>query len=181
MVIYLEKMMERLISGDYKIIFGTILSNFNIGLMKVEEHIGKRRKKQEKISILYQSIRTRNSLPLSSSRSFRTQSHWSLTTGQCINSRQFLRVHLSYWMCSQFTLHHKFTIDSGRTKFEQKTDGIFHACGSYGQGTQRSVQAWLDETTSSWYKHEWKRHQDTVYWVDFQLAQRKGLKFYQTI
>ena len=30
------------------------------------------------------------------------------------------------------------------------------------------------------YKHKWKVHQDTVYWVDFQLAQRKGLKFYQT-
>ena len=26
----------------------------------------------------------------------------------------------------------------------------------------------------------WKRHQDTVYWVDIKLAQRKGLKFYQT-
>ena len=30
------------------------------------------------------------------------------------------------------------------------------------------------------YKQKWKRHQDTVYWVDLQLAQRKGLKFYQT-
>ena len=30
------------------------------------------------------------------------------------------------------------------------------------------------------YKQKWKRHQDTVYWVDFQLAQRKGLKYYQT-
>ena len=29
------------------------------------------------------------------------------------------------------------------------------------------------------YKQKWKVHQDTVYWVDFQLAQRKGLKFYQ--
>ena len=29
-------------------------------------------------------------------------------------------------------------------------------------------------------KQKWKRHQDTVYWVDIQLAQRKGLKFYQT-
>ena len=26
----------------------------------------------------------------------------------------------------------------------------------------------------------WKRHQNTVYWVDIQLAQRKGLKLYQT-
>ena len=33
----------------------------------------------------------------------------------------------------------------------------------------------------AWYKQKtWKRHQDTVYWVDVQLAQRKGLKFYQT-
>ena len=26
----------------------------------------------------------------------------------------------------------------------------------------------------------WKRHQNTVYWVDNNLALRKGLKFYQT-
>ena len=37
-----------------------------------------------------------------------------------------------------FTLHHKFRIDTGRTKFEQKTDGILYVCGSYEQRTQRS-------------------------------------------
>ena len=30
------------------------------------------------------------------------------------------------------------------------------------------------------YKQKWKVHQDTVYWVEIQLAQRKGLKFHQT-
>ena len=30
------------------------------------------------------------------------------------------------------------------------------------------------------YKQKWKRHQDTVHWDDIQLAQRKGLKIYQT-
>ena len=30
------------------------------------------------------------------------------------------------------------------------------------------------------HQKKWKVHQDTVYWVDIQLAQRKGLKFYQT-
>ena len=30
------------------------------------------------------------------------------------------------------------------------------------------------------YKQKWKRHQDTLYSVDLQLAQRIGLKFYQT-
>ena len=59
-----------------------------------------------------------------------------------INSKRFLRVHLSYWMCNQFTLHHEFRIDTGRTKFKQgKTDSILHGCESHGQGTQRSVQA----------------------------------------
>ena len=32
----------------------------------------------------------------------------------------------------------------------------------------------------AWYKQKtWKKHQNTVYWVDIKLAQR-GLKFYQT-
>ena len=40
----------------------------------------------------------------------------------------------------------------------------------------------LDLTTPrlASYEQKWKRHQDTVYWVDIQLAQRKVLKFYQT-
>ena len=39
----------------------------------------------------------------------------------------------------------------------------------------------LTQPRLAWYKQKtWKRHQDTVYWVDIQLARRKGLKFYQT-
>ena len=84
-------------------------------------------------------------------------------------------------MCNQFTLHRKFRIDTGRTKLGQgKTDNILHGCESHGQGTQRSVQACLDPTTSCNKQKTWKRHQDTVYWVDKQLAQQEGLKFYQT-
>ena len=30
------------------------------------------------------------------------------------------------------------------------------------------------------YKQKWRRHHDTVYWVDVQLALREGLKFDQT-
>ena len=33
---------------------------------------------------------------------------------------------------------------------------------------------------ASYKQKKWKRHQDTVYWFEKQLAQRKGLKFYQT-
>ena len=96
---------------------------------------------------LYWSVRTRNSLPPGSSGSFRTQSHWSYTSGQCVNSERFLRVHLSHRMCNQLTFHHKFKIDTRRTQFEQKTDGILHVCGSYEQGTQRSGCNWFVQTS----------------------------------
>ena len=146
----------------------------------VEEQDGRRRRQQEKISILYWSIRTRNSLPPSSSTSFRTQFHWSYTAGQCVNSDQFLRVHLSCRMCSQFTLHHKFRIDSGRTKFKQgKRDGIT-AVNPMNKNHRDPQELDLTKPRLASYKQQWKRHQDTVYWVDKQLAQRKGLKFYQT-
>ena len=104
----------------------------------MEEHNGKRKRKQEKISVLYWFIRTRNSSSPSSSRSFRTQSCWSFITGQCLDSGRFLRVHLSHRMCNQFTLHHEFRIDTRRLKFERKTDSILSACEFYGQRTQRS-------------------------------------------
>ena len=94
----------------------------------MEEQDGRRRRQQEKISILYWPVRTRNSLPPNSPRSFRTQSHWSHTSRQCVNSGRFLRVHLPYRMCNQFTLHHKFRIDSGKSKFEQgQTDSILYS------------------------------------------------------
>ena len=32
---------------------------------------------------------------------------------------------------------------------------------------------------ASYKQKKWKRHQDTVYWVEKQLAQRKGLKFFK--
>ena len=93
---------------------------------------GRRRRLQEQFSMLYWFVRTINSLPSSSSRSFRTQSHWSFTTGQCIDYEQFLRVHLSYWMCGQYTLHHKFRIDTRRTKYQQRqTDGILYSRESH--------------------------------------------------
>ena len=39
----------------------------------------------------------------------------------------------------------------------------------------------LTKPRLAWYKQKkWKRHQDTVCWVDIQLAQRKGFKFYRT-
>ena len=39
----------------------------------------------------------------------------------------------------------------------------------------------LEAPRLAWHRQKkWRRHQDTVYWVDIQLAQQKGFKFYQT-
>ena len=39
----------------------------------------------------------------------------------------------------------------------------------------------LDAPRLAWFKQKkWKKHQNTVYWVDIKLAQKKGNKFYQT-
>ena len=53
----------------------------------------------------------------------------------------FFEYTLSHRMCNQFTLHHQFRIDTGRSKCEQSIDSILSACGSYGQGTHRSARA----------------------------------------
>ena len=50
---------------------------------------------------------------------------------QCINSERFLRVHSSHRMCDQFTLHHEFRIDTGRTKILSKRQTVF--CGVLGR------------------------------------------------
>ena len=55
-----------------------------------EEQNGRRRRQEEMISILYWLVRTRNSSSPSSSRSLKTQSHWSYTSGQDINSGCFV-------------------------------------------------------------------------------------------
>ena len=39
----------------------------------------------------------------------------------------------------------------------------------------------LEAPRLAWYKQKtWKKHQNTVYWVDIKFAQKKGFKFYQT-
>ena len=117
----------------------------------MEEQDGRRRRQQEKNSILYWTIRTRTSLSPSSSRSFRTQSHWSYTAGQCVDSKQFLRVHLSHRMCIQFTLHHKFRIDCGRTKF-------FTAVNPMRKDHKDPQELDLTKPRLASYKQKWKVH-----------------------
>ena len=85
-------------------------------------------------------------------------------------------------MCDQFTFHHQFGLDTERSKFEQQTDSILSAFGSNGQKPHEDPHTIdLGAPRHAQYMHKaWKKHQNTVYWVDINLALKKGFKFYQT-
>ena len=57
-------------------------------------------------------------------------------------------------MCDQFTPNPEFRIDTRRTKYEQKTDGILHVCGSSEQGTKNPDAINLDAPGLAWYKQK---------------------------
>ena len=145
---------------------------------QVEKH--GRRRNQEKIPVLHWFIRS-NSFPPSSSRSFRTQSYWSFITGQCGDSEQLLPAHLSCRMCNQVT----FIINSGLIPGGQnlsKRQTIFFLPVNPMDKNHKDP----DTIDLNALRHAqdmfkaWKKHQNTVYWVDINLALKKGLKFYQT-
>ena len=69
---------------------------------------------------------------------------------------------------------------TGLTKFKPgKTDGIL-AVNPMHKNHIDPQELDLTKPRLASYKQKWKRHQETVYWVDIQLTQRKGLNFYQT-
>ena len=96
---------------------------------KVEEKHGKRRRKQAKIPVRYWFIRS-NLVTPSSSRPFRTQSHWSYFAGQCSNSEWNIPLHLPRRMRVQFSFYYQQWIDTWRPRFDQKTDSVLLACWS---------------------------------------------------
>ena len=84
-------------------------------------------------------------------------------------------------MCNQFTFHHQFGIDTWRSKIEQQTDSGFLPIDPMDKNHKDPDTIDLSVPRHAQYMHKaWKRHQDAVYWVDINLAMRKGLKFYQT-
>ena len=109
--------------------------------------LDRRRRKQEKIPVLHWFFRKNCVFP-SSSRTFRTQSYWSLIAGQSDYSEQLLPVHLPYWMWIQSSFYHQLWINTWRSEFEQETNGILPACWSKGQKSQGSWRDWLECTTS---------------------------------
>ena len=77
-------------------------------------------------------------------------------------------------MCNQFTLQHEFRIDTGRTKFEQRQTVFFTSVDPMNKEHKDPDIIDLEAPRLARYKHKtWKKHPNTVYWVDIKLAQTK--------
>ena len=71
-------------------------------------------------------------------------------------------------------------IAGGQKSSRERQTVFFTAVNLMNEDHRHPQEPDLTKPRLASYKQKWKRHQDTVYWVDIQLAQRKGLKFYQT-
>ena len=177
MRVYLEKTIERLNSGKSKTIFRNISCIVIIGLTTIGRKAWQEEEETRKDLVLYWFFRSNLVLP-SSSRSFRTQYRWSFITGQCDNSEQLLPAYSPCWMCVQFAFSHQLWINTWRSKFEQMADSILSACGPMDKEHKDPEKIDLSVPRHAQYLHKaWKRHQNTVYWIDINLAITKGLKF----
>ena len=84
-------------------------------------------------------------------------------------------------MCNPFTFHYQSGIDTWRSNFEQQTESILSACGSHGHKPEGSSDSRPESTTScTIHADSWEETSKHGVLSDIKLAQKEGLKFYQT-
>ena len=84
-------------------------------------------------------------------------------------------------MCNQFTFHHQFGIDTWKSNLSNRQTVFFLPVDPMDKEHKDPDTIDLNAPRLAWCKNKaWKKHQDTVHWVDINLALKKGLKFYQT-
>ena len=85
-------------------------------------------------------------------------------------------------MCVQSSFYHQLWINNWKSEFKQKGQTVFFLLVDPRDKSHKDPdEIDLNVPRHAQYLHNaWKRHQDAVYWVDIDLAIRKGLTFYQT-
>ena len=141
---------------------------------QVEEKHGRRRRKQENIPLLYWFLRSNVVLPISS-RSFRTQSHWSFTPGQCVIQSNFFQ-YICHVGCA-INLHSIISsglIPGAQSLSKRQTVLFFLPVDLMDKNHMDPDVIDLSVPRHAQYLHKaWKRHQDAGYWVDINLVQEK--------
>ena len=91
--------------------------------------------------------------------------------------RATLPAYLPYWMCVQSSFYHQLWINTWRSKFEQWTV-FFLLVDLVDKEHKDPEKIDLEAPRLAQYMHKaWKKHQNTVFCVDVNLALKKGLVF----
>ena len=132
----------------------------------MEEHHGRRRRKQEKISVLYLSIRARNSFI---SELFKV-------------IQDAIPLIFHFRMMCQYIYHigcaisvHSITnsglIAGGQNSSGERQTVFFTSVDLMNKEHRDPNNIDLEAPRLAWYKQKkWKRYQDTVYWVDIKTC-----------
>ena len=173
--------MERLNSGEQRIVFGTILSALNIGLLKCgrvqwqeEEETTKKNPYCTDVSGIIVYLRA---LQGHTGRNLIDPSFQD----NVVTQRGFFP-HIYHIGCA-FNLHsiiNNGLIPGGQNSSKRQTL-FFLPIDPRDKEHKDPEKIDLNVPRRAQYLHNaWKKQQDGVYWVDIDLAIRKGLTFYQT-
>ena len=178
MVVYLEKIMERLNSGEKKIIFRTILCILYFDLMKS----GRVSCQEEEETRTYFTDSSGEILYLRAlqGHSGRNLVDPSLQDNVLILDGFFKYIYHVGCAINLHSIINSRLIPGGQNLSNRQTV-FFLPVDPMDKNHKDLDTIDLEAPCLARYMHTaWKKHQNTVYWVDIKLAQKKGLKFYQT-
>ena len=165
-----------------RIIFGTIVSNLNIGLMKSGWVQWQEAEETRKNSILYRSIETRKFFTSELFRviSGRNPINPSLQDNVLIPDNFFVYIYYVGCAINLHSITNSGLIPGRQILGRERQTVFFTAVNPMDKEHKDPYNLDLIQPRLAWYKQKtWKGHQDT-FWVDIQLSQRKGLTFHQT-
>ena len=176
-----EKMTEQFNSGESSFIFGIHFHKTNIGRMIVGKHAWQQEEDQKEdisvVQIFAGTIVYLRALQGHSGRSLIDPSSQDNVIIQC-----GLFHHIYHIGCA-FNLHsiiNNGLIPGGQDSSKRHTV-LFLPIDPRDKGHHDPAHIDFSVPRRAQYLHSaWKKHQDAVFWVDIDLAIRKGLTFYQT-
>ena len=117
----------------------------------------------------------------SSLRLFGTQSHCYTADNVLIPNNFFEYIYHIGCAISLHSITNSGLIPEGQNS-SRKRQTVFFTSVDPMNKEHRDLNTFdLEASRLAWYKQKtWKKHQNTVCWVEKQLAQREGFKFYQT-
>ena len=137
-------------------------------------YFAKRRRSQEEIPVLPGSQLSRYiPLPSSNSGPFWRKTNWSRITRQRDVTKRLRRVHLPRWKFPRHASHHPVRIDAWWTRCQKRRQTVFFtAVDPMSAHLHRQRDYDVTKPRFAVYKQ--------VYRINFRVAEKKGLTFYQT-